>query len=334
MTQAAAERPSSGPAAGRRGRGTSGPTGRGGTGRGGTGQGRSRRAPNPDGAWPWLFVLPTLIGLAIFYFWPVIQTAYYSFTSWGVFGGAEFVGLENWVDLLQSGEVPRALINTLAYTAMLLLGIPISIYVASLLNRPGLRFAAFYRVLYFAPFVSMPAAIALVWGMIFNSQYGILNQFLGIFGIPAVFWTSTEWVALIAIGIVGIWSSLGFNIIILGAGLRGISPEMYEAARIDGASNWRQLISITVPLLSPSIFFLTVLSVIHGMELFDLIFIMIGESNPIRSDTQSMVSLFYRQAFISNDKGTGAAIAILLMLIIGVLTAVQFAVQRRRASLG
>lgn len=333
MTQAAAERPSSGPAAGRRGRGTSGPTGRGGTGRGGTGQGRSRRAPNPDGAWPWLFVLPTLIGLAIFYFWPVIQTAYYSFTSWGVFGGAEFVGLENWVDLLQSGEVPRALINTLAYTAMLLLGIPISIYIASLLNRPGLRFAAFYRVLYFAPFVSMPAAIALVWGMIFNSQYGILNQFLGIFGIPAVFWTSTEWVALIAIGIVGIWSSLGFNIIILGAGLRGISPEMYEAARIDGASNWRQLISITVPLLGPSIFFLTVLSVIHGMELFDLIFIMIGESNPISSDTQSMVSLFYRQAFISNDKGTGAAIAILLMLIIGVLTAVQFAVQRRRARL-
>jgi len=298
---------------------------------GGDMHGKARRVPNPDGAWPWLFVLPTLLGLAIFYFWPVIQTAYYSFTSWGVFGGAEFVGLDNWINLLQSGEVPRALINTLLYTAMLLLGIPISIYIASLLNRPGLRFAAFYRVLYFAPFVSMPAAIALVWGMIFNSQYGILNQFLSVFGIPAVHWTSTEWVALIAIGVVGIWSSLGFNIIILGAGLRSIPTEMYEAARIDGASNWRQLISITVPLLGPSIFFLTVLSVIHGMELFDLIFIMIGESNPIRGDTQSMVSLFYRQAFVSNNKGTGAAIAILLMLIIGVLTAVQFAVQRRRA---
>ena len=292
---------------------------------------RRRRVPNPDGAWPWLFVLPTLIGLAIFYFWPVVQTAYYSFTKWGVFGGAEFVGLDNWISLLESGQVPRALVNTLVYTAMLLLGIPISIYIASLLNRPGLRFAAFYRVLYFAPFVSMPAAIALVWGMIFNSQYGILNQFLGVFGVPRVFWTSTEWVALIAIGIVGIWSSLGFNIIILGAGLRSIPNEMYEAARIDGATNWRQLISITVPLLSPSIFFLTVLSVIHGMELFDLIFIMIGESNPIKGETQSMVSLFYREAFISNDKGTGAAIAILLMLIIGALTAVQFGVQRRRA---
>lgn len=292
---------------------------------------RRRRVPNPDGAWPWLFVLPTLIGLAIFYFWPVVQTAYYSFTKWGVFGGAEFVGLDNWISLLESGQVPRALVNTLVYTAMLLLGIPISIYIASLLNRPGLRFAAFYRVLYFAPFVSMPAAIALVWGMIFNSQYGILNQFLGVFGVPRVFWTSTEWVALIAIGIVGIWSSLGFNIIILGAGLRSIPNEMYEAARIDGATNWRQLVSITVPLLSPSIFFLTVLSVIHGMELFDLIFIMIGESNPIKGDTQSMVSLFYREAFISNDKGTGAAIAILLMLIIGALTAVQFGAQRRRA---
>src|SRR5699024_3252237 len=178
----------------------------------GRGRAGKRRAPNPDGIWPWVFVLPTLGGLAGFYFWPVIQTAYYSFTSWGVFGGAEFVGLENWIDLLQSGQVPRALVNTLVYTAMLLLGIPISIYIASLLNRPGLRFAAFYRVLFFAPFVSMQAAIALVWGMIFNSQYGILNQFLGIFGIPAVYWTSTEWVALVAIGIVGIWSSLGFNI--------------------------------------------------------------------------------------------------------------------------
>src|SRR5699024_4332919 len=160
----------------------------------------------------------------------------------------------------------------------------------------------------------MQGAIALVWGMIFNSQYGIRNQFLGIFGIPAVYWTSTEWVALIAIGRVGMWSSIRFKNIIPGAGPRSIPAEMDEAGRSDGASNWRQLLSITVPLLSPSIFFLTVLSVIRGMELFDLIFIMIGESNPIKGDTQSMVSLFYREAFIGNDKGTGAAIAILLML--------------------
>jgi multiple sugar transport system permease protein len=204
---------------------------------GGLREGGERRLRNPDRAWPWLFVLPTVLGLAVFYFWPVIQTAYYSLTSWGVFGGAEFVGLDNWRALLGSGDVPRALVNTLVYTAILLLGLPISIYLASLLNRPGLRFAAFYRVLYFAPFVSMPAAIALVWGMIFNSQYGILNQFLGLFGAPRIYWTSTEWVALIAIGIVGVWSSLGFNIIVLGAGLKAIPGEMYEAARIDGASN-------------------------------------------------------------------------------------------------
>src|SRR5699024_3904722 len=141
-----------------------------------------------------VFVLPTLGGLAVFYFWPVIQTAYYSFTSWGVFGGAEFVGLENWIDLLQSGQVPRALVNPLVYSAMLLLGIPLSLYIASLLTRPGLRFAAFYRVLFLAPFVSMLAGIALVWGMTFPRQYGILNRSLGIFGIPAVYWTSTEWV--------------------------------------------------------------------------------------------------------------------------------------------
>ncbi|MFC0673139.1 carbohydrate ABC transporter permease [Brachybacterium hainanense] len=327
MTQAAAARSPAPPGGGA----GPGPAGR----RRRNGRGRRRGGlANPDGLWPWLFVLPTLLGLAVFYFWPVLQTAYYSFTRWGVFGGAEFVGLENWAGLIASGQVPRALVNTLLYTAILLVGIPISIVIANLLNRPGLRFVSFYRVLFFAPFVSMPAAIALVWGMIFNSQYGILNQFLGVFGVPRVHWTSTEWVALLAIGIVGVWSSLGFNIIILGAGLRGIPAEMHEAAWIDGASSWRQLVSITVPLLSPSIFFLSVLSVIHGMELFDLIYIMIGESNPIKGATQSMVSLFYREAFISNDKGTGAAIAILLMLIIGLLTAVQFRVQRRWADDG
>src|SRR5690606_29060344 len=143
------------------------------------------------------FVLPTLLGLAVFYFWPVIQTAYYCFTRWGDFGGAACVGLGNWSGLAESVQVPRATPDTLVFMGMLLLGIPISIYIASLLNRPGLRFSAFYRVLYFAPFVSMPAAIALVWGMIFNSQYGILNQFLGIFSVPRIYWTSTEWVALI-----------------------------------------------------------------------------------------------------------------------------------------
>src|SRR5699024_333751 len=236
----------------------------------------------------------------------------------------EFTGLKNWIDLLESGAVPRALVNTLLYTAMVLLGIPISIYIASLLNRPGLRFAAFYRVLFFAPFVSMQAAIALVWGMIFNSQYGILNQFLGIFGIPPVYWTSTEWVALIAIGIVGIWSTLGFNIIILGAGLRSIPAEMYEAARIDGASNWRQLLSITVPLLSPGIVSVAVLRVIGGVDLFLVLFFVIAQCNPPRGDTQSIVPLFPRARSLANATGAVPAIAIRPLLIMGLLPVFEF----------
>jgi len=286
-------------------------------------------AARRDGFWPWLFVLPLLGGIGLFYLWPIIQTAYFSFTEWGVFGGNTFSGLDNYLRLFADPQLYSALGNTLLYTAVVLLGIPIAVYLASLLNTPGLRFASFYRVLFFLPYVAMPTAVAMVWRIIFNGDFGILNYVLSFVGIDGPYWTSTPGFAMLAVAIVGLWSSLGFSMIILAAGLKNIPPELYEAAELDGATPWRRFTSVTVPLLTPSIFFVLIITTISSFQLFDLLYALLGSSNPVLPKSMSLVYFFYSQGFVSNDKGYAAAIAMVIFVIIGVVTLVQFRLQKR-----
>jgi multiple sugar transport system permease protein len=288
-----------------------------------------RAAARRDGFWPWLFVLPLLGGIGLFYLWPIIQTAYFSFTEWGVFGGNTFSGIDNYVRLFADPQLYSALGNTLLYTAVVLVGIPIAVYLASLLNTPGLRFASFYRVLFFLPYVAMPTAVAMVWRIIFNGDFGILNYTLSFVGIDGPYWTSTPGFAMLAVAIVGLWSSLGFSMIILAAGLKNIPPELYEAAELDGATPWRRFVSVTVPLLTPSIFFVLIITTISSFQLFDLLYALLGSSNPVLPKSMSLVYFFYSQGFVSNDKGYAAAIAMVIFLIIGVVTALQFRLQKR-----
>ncbi|MBD8467901.1 sugar ABC transporter permease [Plantibacter sp. CFBP 8798] len=259
----------------------------------------------------------------------MIQTAYYSFTEWGVFGGTTFTGVENYVRLFADPRLYASLGNTLIYTAVVLLGIPIAVYLASLLNLPGLRFASFYRVLFFLPYVAMPTAVAIVWRIIFNGDFGILNYTLSLVGIDGPYWISTPGTAMFAVAIVGLWSSLGFSMIILASGLKNIAPELYEAAELDGATRWRQFRSITVPLLTPSIFFVTIITVISSFQLFDLLYAILGSTNPVLPKSMSLVYFFYDQGFVQNDKGYAAAIAIVIFLIIGLVTLLQFRLQKR-----
>jgi multiple sugar transport system permease protein len=291
----------------------------------------ARRRPRRryDGIAPWLFVLPLLAGVIGFYVWPIVQTFYFSFTTWGVFGGSAWSGTSNYSRLLQDPTLYRSLLNTVIYTAIVLLGVPIAVWVASLLNTPGLRFAKFYRVLFFLPYVAMPAAIALVWRIIFNGDFGILNWALARVGLNGPYWLSTEWFALIAVSIVGLWSSLGFAIIILGAGLKEIPPDLYEAAELDGASRWQRFRAITVPLLTPSIFFVMVTSVISSFQLFDLLYAMLGHNNPVLPKTMSLVFYFYESGFVSNDMGYASAIAVFIFVITGLATLLQFRYQRK-----
>jgi len=158
---------------------------------------------------------------------------------------------------------------------------------------------------------------------------------LGLLGLPvslvlaAVFWISDPHTARLAVAAVGIWSTVGYNMVILMAGLQAISPHYYEAAAMDGAGPVRQFFSITIPLLSPSLFFVTVLSVIGSLQTFDLVYVMIGQTNPALPQTRTVVYLFYQKAFIENDRGYAAALAFILLLVIMAVTAVQFRLQKR-----
>lgn len=291
--------------------------------------GAEAHARRRDGAWPWVFVLPLLIGIGVFYLWPILQTFYFSFTEWGVFGGSTWNGTANYLRLAVDPDFFRSLGNTLLYTGIVLLGIPIATYLASLLNTPGLRFASFYRVLLFMPFVAMPTAIAMVWRLIFNGDFGILNQVLALVGIRGPYWVSTPGVAILAVAVVGLWSSLGLGIIVLGAGLKGIPTEYYEAAELDGASRWKQFIAITVPLLTPSIFFMVIITVISSFQLFDLLYAILGSANPILPKSMSLVYFFYQAGFVSNEKGYAAAIAMVIFVLIGLVTLLQFTLRKR-----
>jgi len=274
-------------------------------------------------------IAPTGIGLLVFYLYPIVRTFYFSFTDWGAFGNYDWAGLENYSALLADEAVRGALRNTFLYSFLVLLGIPVSIVVATLLNAKGLRGVGVYRTLYFLPVVTMPVAVAIVWQWIYNGDFGILNVLLGGIGVAGTSWLTDPDTALFAVALVGIWMSLGYNVVILLAGLQGIPAHYYEAAELDGAGTVRRFLSVTLPLLSPSIFFVTVLTLIHALQVFDLVFVMISATNPALPRVQSVVYLFYTEAFVDQDRGYAAAIVMALLVVILVMTLTQFRLQRR-----
>jgi multiple sugar transport system permease protein len=210
-----------------------------------------------------------------------------------------------------------------------LLGIPVSLVLGVLLSRRGRKGTGLYRTLMFLPVVTMPAAVAIMWRWLYNGDFGLLNQLLGKAGITGTHWISDPDTALYALVAVGIWSTVGYNLVILMAGLQSIPRHYYEAASIDGAGPVRQFFSITIPLLSPTLFFVTVLSVIGSLQTFDLVYVMIGQTNPALPQTRTIVYLFYQNAFVENNRGYAAALAFLLLLLVAAVTAVQFRLQKR-----
>jgi multiple sugar transport system permease protein len=286
-----------------------------------------------EALWAYAFIAPTALGLGIFYLWPVLQTAYFSFTEWGAFGGHEWSGLDNYARLLGDPELGRALVNTFTFTGLGLLSIPLAIVLAALLNRK-MRGVGVYRTLFFLPYVTMPVAVAMVWRWLYNGDYGLINYVLSLVGVDGPNWIADPDTALYALVVIGIWSSIGYNMIILLAGMQSIPADYYEAAALDGAGPVRQFFRITLPLLSPTAFFVSVVSVIGSLQLFDLVFVIAGSgasarANPAFPRLQTVVQLFYDRAFVTNDRGYAAAIVMLLLVIIVILTAVQFRLQRR-----
>lgn len=276
--------------------------------------------------WGWLFILPTVIGLVVLNIIPIFQTLYQSFFKTGDFGkGNIFVGVENYVKVFGDQEVWQSLINTFKYAIVEVpFSIVIALVLAVLLNRK-MKGRDIYRTIIFLPMVAAPAAVAMVWRWLFNSDFGLINN---------VFHTSVKWVsdpkiAVFSIAVIGVWSIIGYNMVLFISGLQEIPHDYYEAAEIDGATGVKSFFHITVPLLSPTIFFVLVTRVIGSLQVFDLMYMVMDKSNPALEKTQSLVYLFYKYAFINKNMGYGATIVILLLVITMIITVFQMIGQKK-----
>jgi len=275
-----------------------------------------------DGFWAFLMLLPNVAGFLMFILIPVVATFVISFASWDLTDNFRFVGLENYAELVRDKVFHQVFWNTIYFTVVSVpISIVLSLFLAILLNQP-LRFIRFYRAAFFIPVISSMVAVAVIWQWIYNPQFGLLNYALSWFGIEGPTWlTSTRW-AMIAIIITSIWKSLGFNMLIFLAGLQSIPESYYEAAEIDGARWFAKFRHITIPLLSPTTFFITVMAVINSFQVFDTVYLM-TQGGPARS-TSVLVYYIYQNAFQFFQMGYASAIAYVLFFVVLFVTMLQF----------
>jgi multiple sugar transport system permease protein len=282
-----------------------------------------------EALWAYLFIAPLLIGLIVFYYFATFQNIYYSFTDLGPFGKPNVIGLKNYKRLLGDEKFYRALIHTIKYVVVSVPAIVIfSTLLATLLNAK-INGRDIYRTLIFIPAVTMPAAIGLLWRWLYNYEYGLINMLFRFSELEPVAWLSDTRIVLYAIAVVLVWSMVSYQMIIVLAGLQGISPTYYEAAEIDGAGKFQQFFSITLPLLTPTLFFITVISIINVFQIFDFIFLMIDPRALSMQYAMSLVYYFFDRAFIVNERGYAAAISLALFVIILAVTIVQFKLQKK-----
>lgn len=290
---------------------------------------RLSKRKRSDYFWGYIMVFPTIIGLIILNIIPFFYSFYLSFTESDGFGAPQWIGMDNYVNMIQDLTVWRSVANTLYFTALVVpIGVLLSLVTAALINSK-IKGADFYKTIYFLPMVVAPAAVAMVWRWILNSEYGILNYALSLIGIDKIKWLSSSQFAIPSIALVSIWSTIGYNLIILLAGLKNIPETYYEAAEIDGASAVRKFFNITIPLVSPTLFFVMITTLMGALKQFDLLYIMIGETSPAMAKSQTILFLFYKYAYIINEKGYASSIVILAFLIIMLFTALQFILQKK-----
>jgi len=276
--------------------------------------------------WGYAFLAPQLIGLILFSLIPVLFTLTLSFMKWDGFGAKEFIGLANYIDQFQDPDFWKALGNTAYYTILVIpASIALSLSVAVALNK--IKGKNFYRLFYFMPVVTSSVSIGVIWMWILNGDFGILNQVLANFGVQGPMWlTDTNWV-MPSIAILSIWWGLGHNMVIFLAGLQGISKSYYEAAEIDGATKWQKLRHITLPLLSPTTFFIAIMAVISSFQVFDQAYVMTS-GGPAKS-SYTFVYHIYEAAFVDFKMGISSAAAMVLFVIILVFTLIQFKMSKR-----
>lgn len=275
-------------------------------------------------------ILPNSLGLFLLYLMPIAMSFGMSVFSWEGLGGTEFVGAANFVEIMGDAAFWQAVGNTLRYVVVVVPSIvAISLLVALSLNEDGPA-TPVYRTLFFLPVVTMPVAVAMIWKWLFNLRYGLINTvLLRPFGVE-VAWLSDPSRILSAIMIMGVWMGIGFNMVILLSGLKSIPRVYYEAAIIDGANARQRFFSITLPQLSPAIFFVMVIETIKAFQLFDQVYVFVRDNRgQIRDASRTIVMSIYETGFSRFRMGYAATQSIALFVIIFTVTVLQFRMQNR-----
>lgn len=291
--------------------------------------GRLRQNPRlrSEARWGYLLIAPMLIGFTVFFVIALAASFVLSFSSWDMLSTPAWVGLRNYRHLFSDGEFRTALFNTFAIAVPnVILRILFSLGLAIALNSK-IAFRSFYRVLFFLPVLTMPVAIATIWKWLYDPTFGPVNGFLSTLGIEGPEWLSNPRTAVVAVVIVLLWSGVGYDMIIFLAGLQTIPRDYYDAASLDGASAWRQFRDITLPLLTPTTFFLLIIAVISSLQVFDLVYVMTKLDQTNRLPT--IVYYIYDEGFRNFRMGYAITVAWALLAIILVFTIVQFRLQRR-----
>ena len=273
-----------------------------------------------------LFLLPTIIGFLMFTLVPVFMSLVYSFTEYDGVTAMKFIGLDNYTKLLGNREFRKSLVNTLYFAVGTVpVGCFLALFVAVVLNQK-IRGKTIYRACFFIPSIVSTVAISVVFQQMFNKDYGMINQILGVFGIPPQGWFASIQQAMPCVIFVSVWKGIGVTIVIFLAGLTGVDPQLYEAAEIDGAGPATKFFRITMPMLRATVAFVLINNTISSFQAFDQIY-MLTNGGPAKA-TQTLSYLIYANAFQYWKMGYASAIAYILFLVILVVSLLQLRVSR------
>ncbi|MFY0544079.1 carbohydrate ABC transporter permease [Brevibacillus sp. H7] len=279
---------------------------------------------------PYAYIAPALLFFAVFFFFPIAYMVYLSFHDWSLLNleEMEWVGLDNFIALLADADFHQVLTNTMVYTVCTVtLGIGLAFFLALWLNRKA-KIYGIVQAAVFSPHVVSLVSVAMLWMWLMDPQYGLLNAVLEFIGLPGYTWLADTSSALASLVLVSVWKVVGYNTLVFIAGLQSIPRDIYEAAALDRSPSWRTLTRITIPMLSPTLFFLLVINTISSFQVFDTIYIM-TQGGPVNS-TNMLVFYIYEQGMDFYNGGIASAASVVLLALVGLLTLFHFLFMEKR----
>ena len=276
-----------------------------------------------------LFLAPTVIGLGLFTFLPILASVVLAFFSWDIITPPRFVGLENFAEIASDPTIRVSFLNTIGFVVVAVtLQLAVALVLAVLVNTrmPGLL-KSFFRSVLFFPLVLSAASVSIIMGYLFNENFGLVNHVLNLLGMADVPWLTSTRGAMVVVVLVYVWQNFGFSFLLFLGGLSSIPKEVYEAAQVDGATGWKQFWRITFPLVSPTTLVASVMAIISALQIFDQPYVL-TRGGPGDS-TRTAVMVIYESAFKQLEFGRASAIGIVLTVVIMLVTAIQFRLSRR-----